>query len=164
MTCKSVLRRVTFPPPGQQGGQGTLLYDCLCCHIDVGRIGSGLIRVLHHGDVWSSRLSSSAGTHLCVHLCGSLAKCFPCIRCLCCFPFPPRWIYITAQVVCIIPEIPFMTSWRITCQSGFVYSPSLIVEYERQQIKEGAKFTRQQITHISQHTESYCSTATFCYK
>ncbi len=86
VTCKRVLRHVAFPA-WAAGGQGALLYDCLRCHIDEGRIGSGLIWVLHHGDVWSSRPCSSTGTRVCVHLCGSLAKCFPSVKCLCCSLF-----------------------------------------------------------------------------
>lgn len=86
VTCKRVLRHVAFPA-WAAGGQGALLYLCLRCHIDEGRIGSGLIRVLHHGDVWSSRPGSSSGTRVCVHLCGSLAKCFPSVKCLCCCLF-----------------------------------------------------------------------------
>lgn len=89
VTCKRVLRRVAFTA-WAAGGQGALLYDYLRCHIDEGRIGSGLIWVLHHGDVWSSRLGSSSGTCVCVHLCGSLAKCFPSVkRCCCSVLFPP---------------------------------------------------------------------------
>lgn len=60
---------VLHSPPGQQGGQGALLYDYLCCHVDEGRIGSGLIRVLHHGDVWSGELGSSSGTCASVCVC-----------------------------------------------------------------------------------------------
>lgn len=59
--CCDVLRS----PPGQQGDRGPLLLDYLRCHIDEGRIGSGLISVLHHGDVWSSRPGSSSGTCVC---------------------------------------------------------------------------------------------------
>lgn len=67
VTCKRVLRRVAFPAWAAEG-QGGPLYDCLRCHIDEGRIGSGLIWVLHHGDVWSSRPDSSSGTLVCTPL------------------------------------------------------------------------------------------------
>lgn len=67
VTCKRVLRRVAFPA-WAAGGQGAPLYDCLRCHIDEGRIGSSLIWVLHHGDVWSSRPGSSSGTRVCTPL------------------------------------------------------------------------------------------------
>lgn len=67
VTCKRVLRRVAFSA-WAAGGQGALLYDYLRCHIDEGRIGSGLIWVLHHGDVWRSRPGLSSGMHVCTPL------------------------------------------------------------------------------------------------
>lgn len=67
VTCKRVLRCVAFLA-WAAGGQGALLYDCLRCHIDEGRIGSGLIWVLHHSDVWGSGPDSSSGTRVCIHL------------------------------------------------------------------------------------------------
>lgn len=69
------------------GGQWALLYDSVSCHIDEGRIGSGLIRVLHHGDVWSSRPGSSTGTHP----CDSLAKYSPLFSASLCSTSQRRW-------------------------------------------------------------------------
>lgn len=104
-TCKWVLRHVAATAQSEGGTGGPFLYRYLRCHIDEGQIGSGLIWVFHHGDVLCRRPSLSSGmcVCVCVHLCGSLTKCFPSVKHHSCSLFLSHWIYITEHVVCISP-------------------------------------------------------------
>lgn len=131
--CCDVLRS----PPGQQGDRRpfsttvsavTLMKDRLAL------VWSECSIIVMYG---AAGPNSRAGTDVYTPL---LAKCFPFIQSFASVSFSVQ-IYGAVQVVCIIPQIPFMTSWRIVCQGGAVYSHSLTFEYKRQRTKEAAEFT-----------------------